>query len=82
MHITILLTALLISGCSIHNETLDIGDGIVTVKMVGNKPKIRAATGLEECRWRGKGNINKSEYEVHFQCSIDTDRLNPYASNN
>lgn len=75
MHMAILTLILLISGCSIHNETLDIGSGLLTVQMVDSKPKVRMATGIDECRWRGKGNITEGEYEAHFQCSIPTDRF-------
>ncbi|CAL9978671.1 hypothetical protein VPHD51_0106 [Vibrio phage D51] len=73
-----LILCLLLSGCAIKDESLIIANELIVVKMEDNRPRVRLATGLEECKWRARGNIQEGEYEALFLCSIKTDRLNPY----
>jgi len=66
----ILLTLLVIStvGCTIRDETLSIADDLVTVKLRENKPpKVTVATGIDECRWKGKYQIS-GDYDLGINC--------------
>lgn len=68
LSVVLLIAAL--SGCTIINEELIILDGIVTMRVEDNKPKVRVATGIEACKWRGRGSFAKDNYEVWVKCSL------------
>ncbi len=73
-----LILCLLLSGCAIKDESLIIANELVVVKMEDNRPRVRLATGLDDCKWRFRGNLREGEFKVLFLCSMQTDRLNPY----
>ena len=63
----------IISGCTIINEELRIANGLVTLKVIDNKPKVRLASGLEDCRWRARvqvHDLDNGNHEVWFICKI------------
>ena len=63
------LLCLLNTSCvRIHDETLYIAGDLITVQVNDNKPKVRVATGVDECRWRAKVDIPEKEWELWFLC--------------
>lgn len=62
------------TGCTIINEELIILNGLATVKVINNKPKFRLASGLEECKWSGRvevDDLSDGNHEVIFKCKLD-----------
>lgn len=58
-----------LTGCAVRDETLYIAE-VVEVRIENNKPKVRVASGFDECRWRGKVRLQAEEYEIWFKCQI------------
>jgi len=59
-----------LAGCAIKNEELHIVDSLIIVKMENNKPKVRVASGFDECKWRGKVHFESEDYEIWLKCKI------------
>lgn len=59
-----------LTGCAFKNEELHIADSLVIVKMENNKPKVRVASGFDECKWRGKYHSTTENYEIWLKCKI------------
>lgn len=71
MHaLSIVLLSIALGGCTIINEELIILDGLVTVVVIDDKPKVRVSTGIKECKWRGRASLKVDDYEVWVKCSI------------
>ena len=68
--IGILAGAWILSGCAFKNEELHIANSFVIVKMENNKPKVRVASGFDECKWRGKVHFESEDYEIWLKCKI------------
>lgn len=68
--VSTLLISMALAGCTIVDEELRVMDGLVTLRVEANKPKVRVATGIEACKWRGRASLAKDNYEVWLQCSI------------
>ena len=69
--------AIVCTGCVMLDETLIIAGGLATIQIIDNRPRVRVSTGVEECKWRARGNLNQGDYAVHVQCRIPTDDLIP-----
>ena len=68
-----LMPILLVSlvGCvHIQDETLYVADGLITMQIVDNKPKVRVATGLDECKWRARVQVHDldADQQLWFRC--------------
>lgn len=72
----LLLTCLLglfMASCTIIDEELIIANGLATVKMVDDRPKVRVATGVDECKWKARiefHDLNEGDHEVWFLCEV------------
>ena len=61
------------SGCAVRNETLYIAEGLVTMQIIDNKPKIRVASGLDDCKWRARVKVHDLDggnHEIWLKCKI------------
>lgn len=68
--VSTLLISMVLAGCTIIDEELIVLDGLVTLRVEANKPKVRVATGIEACKWRGRASLAKDNYEVLLHCSM------------
>lgn len=62
-----------LSSCTIVNETLIIANGLATVKVINNKPKVRVSTGIDDCKWRGRiklSDLSDGDHEIWIRCKI------------
>lgn len=76
--IFVVAVVVLSTGCVVHNETLYVAGELVTVRFEDNKPRVRVSTGLDECKWRAKGNISEDDYSIRIECKVNTDVFKVY----
>ena len=68
--LSIVLLSIALGSCVIVNEELLILNGIVSIKVVDDKPKVKVSTGIKECKWRGRASLRVDDYEVWVKCTI------------
>lgn len=81
MRISTILLLYTLTACTIVDEELRIANELIIIRMENDKPKVRVATGLEDCKWRAKVEVNDlsdGEHELHLQCAVSTNLIKPY----
>ncbi len=69
-----ILVVIALSGCMrIQDETFYMLGDIVSMKVEDNRLKARVSTGIDECRFKGRGNVLENEYEVKVLCELPID---------
>lgn len=66
------------AGCVVRDETMYIAGDLVTVTVRDSRPRVRVSTGLDDCKWRARGNLNSEDYAVYIECKVNTDVLKLY----
>lgn len=69
-----LIFASVCTGCTMLDEQLVIGEDLVVITMGPDRPRVRVAAFVDECKWRAKWHLGR-DYEVRLECSVPTDAL-------